>query len=167
MEYADVLGNTCLHVMSGIPGPEHSPEACTETLIDNLKRAVPAAVANGRTLIIEPINTRDIPGYFLNYQDQAREIIDAVGDSGVRLQFDLYHCQIMEGDLAMHLREYIDIIAHMQIAGVPGRHEPNVGEINYPFLFDLIDELGYEGWIGCEYRPKAGTVEGLGWMKGA
>ncbi|MGI9335412.1 MAG: TIM barrel protein, partial [Gammaproteobacteria bacterium] len=89
------------------------------------------------------------------------------GADNTGLQFDLYHCQIMEGDLDRHLRELMPIVEHMQIAGVPGRHEPDVGEINYPFLFDLIDELGYEGWIGCEYRPRAETVAGLGWFERA
>ena len=164
IEYANVLGNTCIHAMSGLvtnePIDKHH-----KTLVSNLKRAAPVAARNGKILIIEPINTRDIPGYFLNYQAQARDIINAVGADNVRLQFDLYHCQIMEGDLAAHMREYIDITAHMQIAGTPGRHEPNIGEVNYPYLFGLMDELGYDGWVGCEYRPKGDTNSGLGWMK--
>jgi hydroxypyruvate isomerase len=166
LSYATVLGNNCVHAMSGVVPQGASWDAHRATIIANLKRAAPVAAAQGKTLIIEPINTRDIPGYFLNYQAQARAIIDDVGADNVRLQFDLYHCQIMEGDLAMHMRDYIDIIAHMQIAGTPGRHEPNVGEVNYPFLFDLMDELGYTGWVGCEYRPKGETVAGLGWSKG-
>ena len=164
IEYANVLGNTCIHAMSGLvtnePIDKHH-----KTLVSNLKRAAPVAARYGKMLIIEPINTRDIPGYFLNYQAQARDIIDAVGADNVRLQFDLYHCQIMEGDLAAHMREYIDITAHMQIAGTPGRHEPNIGEVNYPYLFELMDELGYDGWVGCEYRPKGNTNSGLSWMK--
>ena len=163
--YAEVIGNTCIHVMSGLVPTGVNRSDCTKTLIANLKRAAPAARAKGRTLIIEPINTRNIPGYFLNYQAQARDIIDKVGADNVKLQFDLYHCQIMEGDVAMHMREYIDIIAHMQIAGVPERHEPDIGEVNYPYLYGVMDELKYGGWVGCEYVPKGETVAGLGWFK--
>ncbi|NQW12406.1 MAG: hydroxypyruvate isomerase family protein [Alphaproteobacteria bacterium] len=166
LAYASVIGNELLHVMSGIMPDGVDRDACTETLIANLKRAAPKAAAAGKTLIIEPINTRDIPGYFLNRQGQARAIIEAVGADNVGLQFDFYHCQIVEGDLAKTFEAHRDIIRHVQIAGVPERHEPNVGEINYPYLFDLMDRLGYHGWVGCEYRLKAGTVEGLSWMKG-
>lgn len=166
LAYADTLDCELLHVMSGIVPAGVSRDACTETLVANLRRAAPKAAASGRTLIIEPINTRDIPGYFLNTQDQARAIIEAVGADNVGLQFDFYHCQIVEGDLARTFERQLDLVRHVQIAGVPERHEPNVGEINYPYLFDLMDRLGYDGWVGCEYRPKAGTVEGLGWMKG-
>ncbi|UUX48292.1 hydroxypyruvate isomerase family protein [Nisaea acidiphila] len=165
LDYADALDCPRLHVMSGMVPDGVSREACTETLIANLKQAAPIAGKRGKTLILEPINNRDMPPYFLNYQDQALSIIDAVGENNVRLQFDLYHCQIMEGDLAVHLKDNLAAIEHIQIAGVPERHEPDIGEINYPYLFRLMDDLGYEGWVGCEYRPQAGTVEGLGWMK--
>lgn len=167
LEYSEVLGNKHLHVMSGIPSDEMGYNDCRLTLIENLKWAAPLAAEKGKCLLLEPINNIDIPGYFLNFQGQARGIISMVGADNLRLQFDLYHVQIMEGNIAVNLRNFMDIIAHMQIAGVPGRHEPNVGEINYPFLFDLIDELGYDGWIGCEYVPKDGTMAGLGWMEGA
>ena len=166
LAYASVIGNELLHVMSGIVPDGTNREACTETLIANRKRAAPKAAAAGKTLIIEPINTRDIPNYFLNRQAQARAIIEAVGADNVGLQFDFYHCQIVEGDMAKTFEAHRDIIRHVQIAGVPERHEPNIGEINYPYLFDLMDRHGYEGWVGCEYRPKAGTVEGLTWIKG-
>lgn len=165
LDYAVTLDCPRLHVMSGLVPDGVSREACTETLIANLRQAAPIAAARGKTLIIEPINNIDIPGYFLNYQAQARSILKAVGADNVRLQFDLYHCQIMEGNLAVHLQDYLDLIEHIQIAGVPGRHEPDIGEINYRYLFDLMDELGYDGWVGCEYRPEAGTVDGLGWKK--
>jgi hydroxypyruvate isomerase len=165
LDYAEALDCPRLHVMSGIVPEGTSQEACTETLIGNLRRAAPLAAERGKTLIIEPINTRDIPGYFLNYQKQALSILDAVGAPNVRLQFDLYHCQIMEGDLAIHMREQLGVIEHIQIAGVPGRHEPDVGEINYPYLFALMDGLGYQGWVGCEYKPRGETVAGLGWSK--
>ena len=114
---------------------------------------------------IEPINDRDIPGYFLNTTSQAMSVIERVGHSNLKLQLDLYHVQIMEGDLAHRVRNLAGHYPHVQIAGNPGRHEPDVGEINYPFLFDLFDELGYSGWIGCEYRPKGETRAGLGWAK--
>lgn len=167
LDYAVTLDCKLLHVMSGLVPEGTSREACTETLIANLKRAAPKAAAKGKTLIIEPINTRDIPRYFLNTQAQARAILEAVAADNVGLQFDFYHCQIVEGDLAKTFEAQLDLVRHVQIAGVPERHEPSVGEINYPYLFDLMDRLGYRGWVGCEYRPQAGTVEGLGWMKGA
>lgn len=165
LDYADELGNSCIHAMSGLVPDGGDRNAHRATLVANLRRTAPLAAARGKTLIIEPINTRDIPGYFLNYQAQARGIIEEVGADNVRLQFDLYHCQIMEGDLAVHMRDYIDIIAHMQIAGNPGRHEPDTGEVNYAFLFEEMDRLGYDGWVGCEYRPRGETVAGLGWFR--
>lgn len=166
LSYAETIGNELLHCMSGMVPDGVDRDACTDTLIANLKKAAPIAASAGKTLIIEPINTRDMPGYFLNYQGQAREILEAVDEPNVRLQFDFYHVQIMEGSLAVRFEEHLDLIRHVQIAGVPGRFEPNVGEINYPFLFDRMDELGYTGWVGCEYKPKGDTVDGLGWFKG-
>ena len=117
--------------------------------------------------MIEPINTRDIPGMFLNHQAEAHAIVRAVGASNLKVQMDLYHCQIVEGDVSMRMRQYLPTgnVGHMQIAGVPQRHEPDIGELNYPYLFEVIDELGYTGWIGCEYRPKGNTSAGLGWVK--
>jgi len=122
--------------------------------------------------MIEPINTRDIPRFFLNRQDQAHQVVADVGAPNLKVQMDLYHCQIVEGDVATKLERYLPTgnVGHMQIAGVPQRHEPSVGELNYPFLFHVIDELGYTGWIGCEYRPRAGmqpggTSAGLDWLR--
>ena len=122
-------------------------------------------------LLVEPINPRDMPGYLLNRQDEAHEIVTEVGEANLKVQMDLYHCQVVEGDVAMKLRRYLPTgrVGHLQIAGVPQRHEPDLGELNYPYLFSVIDELGYDGWIGCEYRPLAGsepggTSAGLGWM---
>ena len=114
--------------------------------------------------MIEPINNRDMPGYFLNFQADARRTIEAVNQPNLGLQLDLYHCQIMEGDLATHIDTYADITRHIQIAGVPERHEPDVGELNYSYLFERIDRSGYTGWIGCEYRPRSNTQAGLGWF---
>jgi 2-dehydrotetronate isomerase len=146
------------------------------TYINNLKWAASLAAKAGLDVLIEPINTRDIPRFFLNRQDHAHEIIDLVGASNLKVQMDLYHCQIVEGDLAMKIRKYLPTgrVGHFQIAGVPERHEPDIGELNYPYLFQVIDEVsqqsGWQGWVGCEYRPKkggqpGGTSAGLGWLK--
>ncbi len=163
--YANALGCPKLHVMAGVPPPELSQATARATYIENLRTAARRAEAAGVLLLIEPLNTRDMPGYFLTDLTQARDIIDEVANAAVKLQFDVYHRQIMRGDLSVALREFWPHVGHIQIAGVPGRHEPDVGEINYPYILDLIDELGYDGYVGCEYRPKAGTVAGLGWAK--
>ncbi len=162
--WAGVLDSPRVHVMAGIPGEAAEAEA-EAVYIANLKRA--ADRLGPRQVSIEPINRRDIPGFFLNRQDHAHRIRAAVGADTVKVQMDLYHCQIVEGDVAMRLRDYLPGggVGHMQIAGVPERHEPSFGELHYPYLFRLIDELGYDGWIGCEYRPRAGTMEGLVWAK--
>ena len=165
LDYAAALGTPRLHVMAGIPGPEIDRARARATYVANLRLAAARAAAAGLEILIEPINTRDIPGYFINRQDEAQAIRAEVGAVNLKVQFDLYHCQIVEGDLTMKLRRDIAHIGHMQIAGVPERHEPDRGEVNYPFLFEQIDALGYGGWIGCEYRPRAGTSAGLGWAK--
>ncbi|MCY1372125.1 2-oxo-tetronate isomerase [compost metagenome] len=129
-------------------------------------------------MLIEPINTRDIPGFFLNRQDEAHRIVMAIGAPNLKVQFDLYHCQIVEGDVAMKIRQYLPTgrVGHFQIAGVPMRHEPDLGELNHPYLFGVIDEVaaacGWQGWVGCEYRPARGAVpggtsDGLGWLRAA
>ena len=114
--------------------------------------------------MIEPINNRDVPGYHLNTAEDALTVLDAVGADNLRLQLDLYHCQIMTGDLATRIRSLLPHISHIQIAGVPERHEPDTGEVNYLYLFDLLDDLGYEGYVGCEYHPRTTTEAGLGWF---
>jgi hydroxypyruvate isomerase len=121
----------------------------------------------GRDVLIEPINTRDIPGFFLNRQQDAHAVVAEVGAANLKVQMDLYHCQIVEGDLAMKLRQYLPTghVGHLQIAGVPDRNEPDVGEIDHDYLFGVIDGLGYDGWIGCEYRPKGNTTAGLEWFR--
>jgi hydroxypyruvate isomerase len=136
------------------------------TFVANLAWAAPLAAEAGIDLLIEPINTRDVPGYLLNRQDEAHAIVQEVGAANLKVQMDLYHCQIVEGDVAMKLRQYLPggRVGHLQVAGVPERHEPDRGELNHAYLFALIDELGYNGHIGCEYRPAAGTTAGLGWM---
>lgn len=165
LEYAEALNCPSLHVMAGIPGESVEPERAWATYIENLQLAAAAAASAGRQVVVEPINNRDIPGFFINYQAQGRRAIQAVGLPNIGLQLDLYHCQIMEGDLAVHIDDYADITRHMQIAGVPERHEPDVGELNYAYLFERIDASGYTGWIGCEYRPRGITEDGLGWFQ--
>jgi 2-dehydrotetronate isomerase len=164
VSYAQIIACPTLHVMAGrLPEGTPRPQAM-DTYLSNLRWACEQVRGLPIKLVIEPINNRDIPGYFLNYQYDGRTVIDAVGATNLGLQLDLYHCQIMEGDLAVHIRDYADITAHMQIAGVPQRHEPDLGEVNYPHLFDVIDEVEYSGWVGCEYHPKGVTEDGLGWL---
>lgn len=165
LTYAAQLGNRSLHVMAGLIRPEQDRAAHRAVYVRNLARAASAAASAGITVVIEPINTRDIPGFFLNRQDEAQAICAEVGAANLKVQFDCYHCQIVEGDIAVKLERDMAGIEHIQIAGVPDRHEPNLGELNYPYLFDRIDALGYAGWVGCEYRPKAGTRAGLGWAQ--
>jgi len=172
LEYAQALGCPRIHVMAGVVPAGMEREAVQPTYVNNLREAAAMAAEVGVDLLVEPINTRDIPRFFLNRQDHAHEIIHLVGAANLKVQMDLYHCQIVEGDLAMKLRKYLPTgrVGHLQIAGVPGRNEPDVGEINYPYLFALLDELGYSGWVGCEYRPLRGaqagaTADGLGWLK--
>lgn len=169
LEYAAVIGNKKLHVMAGLILPDQPRDKHRTVYLKNLEYAAKEAHSQDITIVIEPINTRDIPGFFLNRQDDAQAICDEIGASNLQVQFDIYHCQIVEGDIAVKLKRDMHRpnagIGHIQIAGVPERHEPSVGELNYPYLFELIDSLHYEGWIGCEYRPKAGTSEGLGWLK--
>ncbi len=165
LSYARALDCSRIHVMAGIPPRGADPERCMEVYLRNLRRAAARAGECGIMLLIEPINSRDLPGYFLNRTDAARRIIERVAAPNLALQLDLYHCQIMEGDLATRIRELLPLIGHVQIAGVPERHEPDRGEVHYPYLFALLDELGYAGWVGCEYRPAAGTEEGLDWLR--
>ncbi|MDT4818910.1 2-oxo-tetronate isomerase [compost metagenome] len=165
LEYAAALGNRSLHVMAGLIGSGQDRAAHRDVYLKNLAWAARAAAPAGIAVVIEPINTRDIPGFFLNRQDDAQAICAEVGADNLKVQFDIYHCQIVEGDIAVKLLRDMAGIGHIQIAGVPDRHEPDLGELNYPYLFERIDALGYTGWIGCEYRPKAGTSEGLGWAQ--
>ncbi len=163
--YAKAANCRTLHTMAGLWPEGHDKAAGNRVYVENLRWAADRIAADGLTAIIEPINTRDIPGYFLNYTAQAMAIIEQVGRPNLRLQLDLYHLQIMEGDLATKIRALDGHYPHVQIAGNPGRHEPDIGEINYPYLFDLFDEIGYGGWIGCEYRPRGDTLAGLGWAR--
>lgn len=166
LDYAVALENPRIHVMSGIPGADDDLVACTGCIVENLTWASGLARPENVTLLIEPLNAVDMPGYFLKSADQAADILQQVGASNAKLQYDLYHQQMSRGAVAEHLRKHFAIIGHIQVAGVPGRHEPDaLQELNVPYLFRLIDELGYEGWIGCEYRPRQGTMAGLSWLK--
>lgn len=165
LRYADALSCPRIHVLSGSVPAGVERESLKDLCTSNLRWATAEAARAGCQVLIEPINLRDAPRYFLNRQDHAHELLDAVQADNLKVQMDLYHCQIVEGDVATKLRQYLPTgrVAHIQIAGVPGRHEPDRGELNYPYLFDTIDALGYGGWVGCEYRPAAGTSQGLEW----
>jgi hydroxypyruvate isomerase len=165
IDYATALGCRQLNCLAGIRPPQVDPNDARETFIRNLQYAAPKFADASIRLLIEPINTRDIPGFFLNYTQQAADIIKAVGSSNLHIQYDIYHAQIMEGDLARTIETHLKLIPHMQLADNPGRHEPGSGEINYPWLFGQIDRLGYQGWIGCEYKPATTTEAGLGWIR--
>lgn len=164
IEYAKALSCKQVNCLAGIQPQGVSQDQARETLIDNLRFAADKLAAENILLIAEPINTRDIPGFFLNRTEQALALFDSVGSDNLKLQYDIYHMQIMEGDLAPTIEKHLARIAHVQLADNPGRHEPGTGEINYPFLFAHLDRLGYDGWIGCEYKPKTTTREGLGWL---
>lgn len=176
VEYANTLSCDMVHVMAGVAGPGADLRLAERTYIENLRFAAEFFRRHGVRCVIEPINrqmgivqggpsytTQGMHGYFLNHSDHAKRIIDEVGSDNLFLHLDIYHMQMIEGHLADTLRTHVALLKHVQIAGVPGRHEPNVGEIHYPFLFDLLDTLGYDGWVGCEYRPRQGTTAGLGW----
>ena len=167
LDYARVLRCPRIHLMAGLAPDGTDRAQLRQTYVTNLAWA--ARQAREITFVIEPINTRDIPRFFLNRQDDAHGVVADVGAPNLKVQMDLYHCQIVEGDLAKKIEQYLSgdgsgRVGHMQIAGVPERHEPDVGEIHYPYLFDLIDRLGYDGFIGCEYRPRGKTSDGLGWF---
>ena len=166
LRYAEALSCPRIHVMAGVLPESLAAERSRFRMkfVRNLRFAAREAATQGVMLTIEPINPRDVPGYFLTTQADAHSIREEVGLPNVKVQMDLYHAQIVEGDLSEKLRRWIDHIGHVQIAGVPGRNEPDLGEVNYYALFALLDELGYGGWIGCEYRPLNGTVAGLGWL---
>jgi hydroxypyruvate isomerase len=165
VEYAATLECSRLNCLAGIAPRDVAPDRLRMTLIDNVRYAAEKLQRADIQLLVEPINTFDIPGFFLHGTKQVLELFASVESGNVYLQYDIYHMQRMEGELAATLKTNISKIAHIQIADNPGRNEPGTGEINFPFLFDWIDSLGYEGWIGCEYKPKETTMSGLGWMR--
>ncbi|MBM3343609.1 MAG: hydroxypyruvate isomerase [Betaproteobacteria bacterium] len=165
IDYATALGCAQVNCLAGLAPANVAPEKLRETFVANLKFAAPKFKAAGIKLLIEPINSiRDMPGFYLNHTQQALDIMRDVGSDNLFVQYDIYHMQIMEGDLAATIEKNLAMIAHMQLADNPGRHEPGTGEINYAFLFEFIDKLRYGGWIGCEYRPLTTTEAGLGWV---
>ena len=178
LRYADALDCPRIHCMAGLLAESvtgaSQTSAARSVYVSNLRWAATEAAKSGRTILIEPINPRDMPRFFLNRQDDAHAVVQEVGAPNLQVQMDLYHCQIVEGDVAMKLRQYLPTgrVGHLQIAGVPERHEPDVGELNCAYLFEVIDEVaaqcGWQGWVGCEYRPRmgtepGGTSRGLGW----
>jgi len=178
IDYAVALDCPRIHLMAGLLPVGKEREDVQPTYIANLQWAAAEAAKAERDVLIEPINTRDIPRFFLNRQDHAHEIVAAVGTPNIKVQMDLYHCQIVEGDVAMKIRKYLPTghVGHFQIAGVPQRFEPDLGELNHDYLFEVIDEVsaacGWQGWVGCEYRPARGAVkngssDGLGWLRRA
>lgn len=164
LRYARALGTPRLHIMAGILPAGADRARHHSVYVGNLRYAARELAKEGLTALIEPINTRDMPGYFLNTQDEGHAICAEVGEPNLKVQMDFYHTQIMTGDVAMTLRKHFAGVGHVQIAGVPERHEPDTGELNNGYLTRLLDELGYEGWVGCEYRPRGRTEDGLGWF---
>lgn len=165
IDYAKALGCPMLHALPGLVAEGADRDAVDRVYLENLRFAARALKQEGLKLLIEPINTQDMPGIYLNRTAQALRIMDEVGADNLFLQYDVYHMQIMEGDLAQTIERHLPRIAHIQIAEVPGRHEPGLGEIDYGFLFGHLDRIGYGGWIGCEYKPAGQTTDGLGWFK--
>jgi hydroxypyruvate isomerase len=163
LPYAEATGVKTLHLMAGLADPaDPHNQACYRA---SVLRVAERLAEHGITLVLEPINGRDMPGFFLNSLDGAAALIGELAIPNLRLQFDLYHCQIIHGDVTTRLRRMMPIVGHVQIASVPSRNEPDGEELAYPFLFAELDRLGYAGFVGCEYRPRAGTLEGLGWFK--
>jgi hydroxypyruvate isomerase len=163
--YAAALDIKRLHAMAGIPPSGADPAACRATLIENLKYAAQKLQPHKIMLLLEAINTRDMPGFFVSTQADSFAICSEVNAPNLKMQMDCYHMQIMEGDLATKLKRYAPHCGHIQIAGVPERNEPDTGEVRYDYIFRLLDDIGYDGWVGCEYRPAGKTIDGLGWFR--
>lgn len=164
IEYASILGVPQLNCLAGKAPLGSEPKVLQDTFVINLQYAASELKKAGLKLLIEPINTFDIPGFFLSKTEQGIAILDAVGADNAFLQYDIYHAQRMEGELGNTIQKYLNRIGHIQLADNPGRNEPGTGEINYEYLFELLDRLGYAGYIGCEYKPLKSTEAGLGWM---
>ncbi len=164
IDYAHALDCRTVNCLAGIPASGAPTEETWRTLIDNFRYAARRLESAGVLMVVEPINPFDMPGFLLNHSASTLAAIDEASVGNIKLQYDVYHMQRMEGELALTMERHIARIGHVQIAGNPGRHEPDVGEINYPFLIERLDGLGYDGWIGAEYRPKGRTEDGLGWL---
>ena len=165
LDYAGALGCRLVHCMAGIVPAGVSAGHGGERLCRQPGLGGGAGTKAGVKLVIEPINHRDMPGYFLNTEAQGAAVVEAIGRDRLGLQFDVYHCQTTEGDITKRMEQFMPVIAHMQIADVPARNEPGTGEIGWRFVFRRMDELGYRGWVGCEYRPAGDTVAGLKWRQ--
>lgn len=165
LTYAKALETSRLHAMAGVVPRGADVAQCRQVLIENLKYAAEKVAEHDITMLLEAINTRDIPGFVVSIQSDSFSICEAVGMPNMKMQMDLYHMQVMEGDLATKLKRFAARCGHVQIAGSPERNEPDTGEVRYEYLFRLLDEIQYEGWVGCEYRPAARTVDGMGWMR--
>lgn len=163
LDYAVTLSIPMIHVMAGVVPDGTRRERCVATMVANLQEAAELARIHNIRLQLEPLNEFDVPGYLHTGTSETIELLGGIGKPNVQLQYDFYHLQLMQGNLAAGVRDNLDIIGHIQFSSVPGRHEPQYGEVNIPFLFNLLDELGYDGWVGCEYRPKTSTAEGLVW----
>ena len=161
--YAKACHVPMIHFMAGVVPDDTDESTCLRTFEENLANAADVAGESGIQLLSEPLNGQDVPGYLIQGTARARDIISSVNRANVRLQYDFYHLQIMQGNLAAGLKECWDVIGHIQFSSLPGRHEPQYGEVNMPHLFGVLDELGYTGWVGCEYRPKEDTWNGLSW----
>jgi hydroxypyruvate isomerase len=164
IEYARLLGCGRLNCLAGIAPRDIEQDQARDTLVENLRFAAAVTARAGIELALEPINTRDTPGFLLTTSHAALDVIGAVGSDNLRLQYDIYHAQVMEGDLARRLEDHLPQISHIQLADNPGRHEPGTGEINFPFLLGHLDRIGYQGWVGCEYKPSGRTEGSFGWM---
>ena len=164
LDYAYAIGGSAIHCLAGKVAPEQRP-AADRVFIGNLMKAADLAAAKNIKLLIEPINGRDRPNYFLNHVEHAADIITKSGKTNIRMQFDFYHVQIVGGDLIYRLQKFLPFIGHLQCAAVPTRHEPDEGEVNYRAVFEAVDKVGYTGWIGAEYRPRGRTEDGLGWAR--
>ena len=165
IEYALALGTPKVHCMAGLFPAGADRGKHRAVYVENVRYAAQELAKHGRMLVIEPINPRDIPGYFINTQAEGHAICKEIGLPNLKVQMDFYHCQIVEGDLTMTFKNNFVGIGHVQIASVPTRNEPDQGEINYRHIFKLLDEMGYDGWVGCEYRPRGRTEDGLGWLE--
>ena len=164
LDYTVAIGGRAVHCLAGKVAPEQRP-AAEKVFVANLQRAADEAAQHGVMLLIEPINPRDRPDYFLNHVEHAADVIAKVGRPNVKIQFDFYHVQIVSGDLIRRFEKHVPLIGHVQVAAVPSRHEPDEGEVSYPAIFAAIDSAGYAGWIGCEYRPRGRTEDGVGWAR--
>jgi hydroxypyruvate isomerase len=169
LRYAKTLDCPRIHVMAGIVPADTTPEQRAlrrATLVRNLRFACGEAAEQGVVVVLEALNPRDVPNYMYSHQAETNAVREEVGAANLKLQFDFYHAQIVEGDVTERFRRYLPHIGHVQVAGVPGRHEPNVGELNYAWIFKTLDEAKYDGWVGCEYRPQTTTTAGLNWFYG-